>query len=62
MSGFFSYVLEQRITFDATPISLDGPATDWTSVQTDDTHDANNDSQSANGETDLAGNAFFAVR
>jgi len=60
-SGFFSYVLEQRITFDATPISLDGPATDWTPVQTDDTHDANNDSQSANGETDLVGNATHSL-
>jgi hypothetical protein len=61
LSGFFSYVLEQRITFDETPISLDGPATDWTPVQTDDTHDANNDSQSANGETDLVGNATHSL-
>ncbi len=61
MFGFYSYVLEQRITFDATPISLAGSTADWTPVQTGDSHDAGNDSQSGERETDLVGNATHAL-
>ena len=49
--------MEQRITFYATPISLAGSTADWTPVQSDDSQDTSNDSQSAAAETDLVGNA-----
>lgn len=61
MSGFYSYALEQRITFDATPISLAGSTADWTPVQTGDNQDSNDDSQSGGNETDLVGNAEHSL-
>lgn len=61
MSGFYSYALEKRITFDATPISLAGSTADWTPVQTGDNQDANDDSQSGGNETDLVGNAEHSL-
>lgn len=61
MPGFYSYVLEQRITFDASPINLAGSTADWTPVQSSDSHDPKNDSQSSRGETDLVGDGTHTL-